>query len=254
MALRPELKVDTRDFVRAMREYRRRTGDTWEAIVRNQTRGVVQRLLRITWPRSKKQGEIAVARDAARAAAGVSPGFLDWLRLEHGGAGGGELRGYLTRADGTRMEIDWDQASEARGDVESHHEDSRDGRGRVRRPSTRGVEGDRWREADRIVTSKGSFAAELRERQARVGMARGGFAAVLVAMGGRAAAWIRRWSHVGSFRDFSRDKRHPRVIFENRATHAAKMVGHRMQWVINSRVRDMERDMRRRLGEVSRRF
>lgn len=174
------VNVDTRELENRLYLLARAARVTPGVVIKEETKGVTQNIIRLTPPRSLAQGRKAVARDIGRVVTGVpnvegeskSPVWKAVNRL----AKRGETDKINKILGGWRGRPRFTSAA---ADIKREHIARRNNYGKVRG-------------APRLVAMATEARKYLREVQARVGWAKSAWVPALMAAGGSAAGWIRR--------------------------------------------------------------
>lgn len=156
-------------------------------------------LIKLTPPRTKKQGVDRVERDLSHILFGLKkkpkphpvtslgPDYLVLFKEPSGRLVGVAKRDYQPDATPT--------------DLAAWHARWRDRRGRVTRKTLKLTQTGPITVVDALVTKAATAEQYVRERQLMVGQARGGWASGTAHFGGQVAAWVQRHSGAGSFVD-----------------------------------------------------
>lgn len=186
----PTLTVRSEEFERAMRMLESDlTGGDRQAFVEDEAGRIVKLAVRLTAPKTRKQGRGAVERDVDKVVRGYAPDFVRFLSDAFGETDIDET--LRNKAGGTyRVQIDEISTDAAR--IEAFHQSKRDKRGRVKSRGSR-ARGDA---RGAIVTTKRLKREYLRKLWARVGVAKAGWLPSARALGVKLPAWVSR--HSGS--------------------------------------------------------
>ena len=207
MSARFEVRV--RDFQAAMFRIQNELGISAPKVFSDQMRLLVKELQRVTWPRTKKQGENAVERDIlhavrpldAQAFAGISNPKLR-ARLT-GVARSKDKEALLTILRNTHGHM---RDAKIVDFSPSLHTSARNSRGRVPKP------------LGRYTFDGAEVKAYVAKVKAAVGWAKGGWNAGAFRLGTLMAPWVRRHATKGGTASGNpADKIEPNIVMTNRA-------------------------------------
>ncbi len=228
------IELRTAKFNAAVLRYSQELRLSLPDVMRNQSRLLFGRIIAITFPRTRGEGRQAVARDVERA---VRP--LDPAKFESR-----HIRKMIRARDYAGLNTAIAALTHGRLRVvrfsPALHQRARDKRGRVRRFT------------GMVTPDRAEVRAYTKERQERVGRAKGGWAAAYRAMGGTPASWIARWAQVGQAQDRLANPVAGYVRAENRSEWAAHGDDQRLiATAIRSRTGAILADLRRRLDRAA---
>lgn len=155
-------------------------------IVLDESRLAMAQVIRLTPPKNKKQGEEAVARDLLKIFTPIDEEFLNIVGSEHGVSG---IDAWITASNGKDVHLKWDRLDPSGSGMANFHQQNRNRRGRTRKLK-RADSGNAWYSP--YVVSFDDFKRYGDKTKARVGRRKAAWAKSLIALGGRAAAWILR--------------------------------------------------------------
>jgi hypothetical protein len=194
-----DMQVDLARFEEALIRYKTGTGKTWREVIQEQARLLLQRLVALTPPGTRGQGNRAIERDVRRvfvdaATAGVRIAEVaKWRQRAFEQADLGDFQFRSSRIQKLWEKRDWEtlEIIFARSDARrfdwsetatrQQHEAARV-KGRVPRGSRRKL----------VVPDVKEIMKLTRELQRDVGIAKAGWIGALLAVGGRVPGWLGR--------------------------------------------------------------
>lgn len=214
-------------------------GGDVSTIFEDESRRFLQQVIRLTPPKTKAQGEAAIARDLIRIFTPVNEDMLNIIGSEHGLSA---IDVWINTAGGERKELDWRKIDPTGDGMAEFHNRNRDSRGRAY--NLKRQRGDKWYAP--YVVSFEDFAKYRDKMFARVGRRKSGWAKSLAALGGKSASWITR--HLGTapgeyHNAYNLDK--PSIVMINRAPGIAQDVH-----VVNSALRIRQQAISKRIRLV----
>ena len=170
-------------FETAISKYIAEVGGEPPKVMRKQMRLLLDRVGRLTPPKTKAEGRRIVKRDIERAVQPItSKTFQDK-----------SVQKMVRKRDYAGLHEFAQRTSNGLWDIVPFsprlHQDARNSRGRV--PSGKGL----------LTPDTAELRAYIKQEQEHVGMARGGWAKGLKALGGSAPSWVVDWIQAGKFED-----------------------------------------------------
>lgn len=230
MSLR--LDIDFNEVALRIQRYVNELGRLAPVVVRDTTRLLIGDLLKITPPKTRRQGEKAVERDVRRAMTPFEAGKVKMPRLRKlvRERNYDAVNSILKRA-GSPWEVFPVSAN--------LHQSARDKRGRVRRSMQRGVL-DRQAWMTYVKKVKGS-----------VGKLKAGWNAAYRRVGGLIPSWISRHGDKdGAVIDMTGIKDDPRIVITHTAPHNALITEKQISKAVGYRVKAMDTDIRKALARA----
>jgi hypothetical protein len=231
---------------------RGKTGDA-ATVFRDEARLFVKQVIRLTPPKTQKQGEAAIDRDMMKLFEPVNGDFLDDMIIEHGA---NNLDTWLTTAGGEKKHLKWTYLDNTGGPMANFHHQHQDSRGRANNmkrqndPST-------WYAP--YVVSYENFTAYSKKIKSHVGRRKAAWAKSFKGLGGTVSRWIDRHT-AGAKGEFhmSQDPNHPSITMINRAPGIGQdlnvvrsalrvrqeAISRRIKLVLSGYSRDMARGMK----------
>lgn len=151
----------------------------------DESRLFLKQVIRLTPPKSKAQGEAAIARDLMKIFTPVNEEMLNIIGSEHGLSA---IDVWLTTAGGEGKELDWRKIDPSGEGMKDFHNRNRDSRGRTY--NLKRQKGDKWYAP--YVVSFEDFAAYKAKMIARVGRRKAAWGKSFNALGGKLTNWIAR--------------------------------------------------------------
>jgi hypothetical protein len=242
MSLKIDTKVDTREFERALIRYKVESRKGWKEVIREQSRLLLVRLLRLTPPKTQAQGRKAVAADIRKVMTD-----LDGYRFESPG-----IQKAWDEKDWDALEVIFRRSPEfsrlrfSEGADASEHRSARTRRGRV----------PKRRKATVLVKKPSKLKRYIRDTQKRVGLTKAGWMAGLKIIQGKIPGWVsKHGSGYGSAKDASSDRRDPHIQVVN-ATRGIGEIDREdriLTTALQGRSRDMLRSLKKKQEFASRR-
>lgn len=246
--------------------------------LRFQGRLLGKRLIEFTPPQTRAQGKLAVERDIRRwlkgtnlkSVANSADIYLSQNLYPTRGKTKGEqvaarravkavrqrvqgrdvVRVFATK-DGRVYGIDLERfwPNRSMEDFAAIHRANRDARGRgrtLKNPGSLGTAIGRWTFLNNVITTHDKVREYIRSRQANVGMAKGGWAAGFMALGGKPPDWVAKHANQGDLVDHSKDPVAPYIRFRNHSPWTNRNDDERIiQNALDSRARDIGTDLLR---------
>lgn len=214
--MKPEFKVDTREFERSLVQYRVESGKSWREVIREQARLLLVRLLKLTPPRKQSEGRKAVAGDIRRV-------MTDFGRSDK-----------LSRFD-------------LSDDVHpAEHRRARNTRGRVPKGNSPKV----------LVKKPAKLKRYITGVQKRVGITKAGWAAGMRSLGAKLPAWVaRHGTGFGSVQDATNRSQDPSMRISNHARGIGPIDRDEriLAVALRGRARDMKTSLKKKLQHGARR-
>lgn len=184
---------------------------------------------------AKKSGEMAIERELKSLFSEAQPELIQKVTKEHGAS---NVHSFITKKDGTKQEILWDNVINPDQMREFHHK-NRDNRGKV--PLKRSGF-PVW--TARVIVPQGSLVPYIKVVQKNVGKGKASMAKAGIDMGDKYPAWIadKTGNNQAAISDISRlaDPSRPSVTFGSRAPGINRL-GPRIQAAVKMRARAVGR-------------
>lgn len=185
-------------------------------VIKDETRRLIQKIIQITPPKSKPEGEGAVRSDLYKLIGEAGQNFIDEIGSEFGTR---NIDCWRTSNSGEKLHVLWERLDPTGDRMAEYHQDYRNKRGRVSKRSGNIAAGE-WKK--RVIVPRGKLAPYVKTVQARVGRRRASFGVTLAKLGGKVPSWISR--HFGkmggeaiSMTEGLLNRERPSVIFGSRS-------------------------------------
>lgn len=103
-------------------------GGDVSTLFEDESRLFLKQIIRLTPPKSKAQGEAAIARDLIKQFTPINEEMLNIIGSEHGVSA---IDAWITSANGERKELKWNRIDPTGDGMEAFHNANRDSRGRA---------------------------------------------------------------------------------------------------------------------------
>jgi len=182
-------ELDTTRFIAAMGQVHDAligAGNETDAknLVRDESRRLVQQIMRFTPPKDRRQGEQAIERELGSLFSEAAPMTIDEIGSKHGLR---QIDAFLTKKDGTKLPIHWDNLDPMGQNMQRYHHHYQNRRGRVPINVSGNTLGD-WRA--RVVIPIGSKQAYIDKIKKRVGRWKASWAKLATELGLSVPSWI----------------------------------------------------------------
>lgn len=235
-----ELVVDIKSFTRQMEGFKGQYRVTAKNVLRNQTGLWSAQLMKLTPPKSRKQGRQAIENDLKRI-----------MRLTKDPAGLRKLKEMADRIGGFPEYL-----FNATGqDVAAFHQERRSGRtGRTRRPNMKWQVGA-MTFSDAMYLKSAAFKKRLREASRRIGVLKEGWLLGVRRFGGRPVGWVKRSGRrVGAAIDRMRPDGTGYLEVVNRVPWASTKIGSLVELTKQARQRELQTSLERAVQRVAQKF
>jgi hypothetical protein len=159
-------------------------------VIADESRLFLRDVMRFTPPKTKQQGEDAIARDLNQIFTGVDQMLLDTIGSQHGL---NDVLAWFTTSEGKKQEVNWNKIDPSGSGMEAFHLANRNRRGRTRRLKRQNAGRSGWF-APYVVT-KEALAEYRLKIQKRVGTKKAAWAVSAMKLGAKVANWVQR--HIG---------------------------------------------------------
>lgn len=237
-----QITLDTTQFRQALVRLIHETGRSAAEVLGDEGRLTGQLLMRITPPKTQKQGRERIAKDMGRSYS-LFLGVKTTAEIRDPSIRQAAETGDYAALRNIADDIPIASLYTPERFSAPTHDASRNRQGRVQRPQRRSTADYAARKAD------------LAKRQRDVGIAKSGWAVAVLRLGGRAAGWItRHGSRFGRLID-RRDAPNPSITLENTSPWANRGEADRaVQFAMNSRARSITSKLDRELRQKARRI
>lgn len=180
-------------------------------IFEDESRRFLQQVIRLTPPKSKAQGEAAIARDLIKVFTPVNEEMLNMIGSEHGLSA---VDVWISSAGDERKELDWRKIDPNGEGMADFHNRNRDRRGRTY--NLKKQRSDKWYAP--YVVSFEDFAKYKAKIYSYVGRRKAAWGKSFIGLGGKLPSWIDRHTPraKGEFHN-ARDLERPSITMINRA-------------------------------------
>lgn len=180
-------------------------------IFADESRLFLKQIIRLTPPKTQKQGEAAIQGDLLKLFTPINEDMLNTIGSEHGLSA---IDAWITTSGGERKELDWRKIDPTGEGMAAFHNANRNARGRTY--NRKQQRGDKWYSP--YVVAFQDFAAYREKIFARVGRRKAAWAKSFVGLGGKVSRWFDpdKKGLKGEFHN-SVDPTHPRIVMINRA-------------------------------------
>lgn len=240
--MKPEFKVDTREFERSLVQYRVESGKSWREVIREQARLLLVRLLKLTPPRKQTEGRKAVAGDIRRV-------MTDFGRFRFDNP---KIQKEWEDRNWNAMEVIFGRSDKlSRFDLSddvhpAEHRRARNTRGRVPKGNSPKV----------LVKKPAKLKRYITGVQKRVGITKAGWAAGMRSLGAKLPAWVaRHGTSFGSVQDATNRSRDPSMRISNHARGIGPIDRDEriLAVALRGRARDMKTSLKKKLQHGARR-
>lgn len=191
------VKVDDAAFVNALRALQKKVKVDGVRVVKNEAGLFVDDVVKRTptfgkGQAAKKQGERVIGKEMGFIIQGRDPGYLRFVADTFGKS---QVRQSLRRKDGKEYVIDMDHITFSKQEVKDFHRRQRSRTtGKVARAHSRQNSRDIGRHTNReqMFTTNKIKADVIKEKQARVGLAKAGWNASMLALKRTVPKWVKR--------------------------------------------------------------
>jgi hypothetical protein len=181
-------------------------------IFEDESRLFLKQVIRLTPPKTRQQGEAAVARDLMKIFTPVNEEMLNLIGSEHGVS---NIDAWIASADGTPKHLNWRKIDPTGDGMAAFHNRNRDSRGRtysLKRQKEQGT----WYAP--YVVSFEDMARYRDKIKSHVGRRKAAWAKSFTALGGKVSSWFDpdKKGLRGEFHN-STNPQHPSITMINRA-------------------------------------
>jgi hypothetical protein len=184
--------------------------------LRFQGRHLAKKTMDFTPPRTHAQGKKAVVRDIERLFLGLRTEVEEarWQSV-----GGTQVVRLFSTKDGRAYGADRAlfRPGASYEEMAEHHQQYRDYRGRVTRAGTYTRDIGRWRFIDKMVVREADLKEFITDKQRLVGRAKGGWAAAVIGLGGKAPQYAAKWAVMGRLVDRASNPVNAYILMRNQS-------------------------------------